>query len=159
MGRARVRCASRADAFLRRVRSSLIVPWSEPNRYSGGHHGASPQEMVLPLAVLTRARARWEDFREVGNVYPGWWFEPSAISAAPPRSARSDTIQAYEAGAADARVALARQPTTVAPSWLDRLFESPVLRAQKSLSEGRGFLLFRGQVWRSPTALRIAEDA
>src|SRR5262249_39129233 len=72
--------------------SSIVVPWSERTRYSGkknGYHGGvSPQEMVLPLAVLTWGESALEGFREVANMYPQWWFDASAAPSASSHPAR-----------------------------------------------------------------------
>jgi hypothetical protein len=127
---------------LAKGRSSLVVPWSERTRYSGkknGYHGGvSPQEMVLPLAVLTWGENALEGFREVVNVYPSWWFEASAVPAAQPRPARSTAGVKPGKPTPTMFDLLETEKPTAASSWLDRLFTSPVLLEQKALSQGRG---------------------
>ena len=127
---------------LAKGRSSLVVPWSERTRYSGkknGYHGGvSPQEMVLPLAVLTWGENALEGFREVVNLYPSWWFEASAVPAAQPRPARPTAGIKPGKPTPTMFDLLETEKPTAAPSWLDRLFTSPVLLEQKALSQGRG---------------------
>ena len=62
--------------------NSVIVPWSETIYYkrqqNGYHGGATPQEMVAPLVILTEV-----DLNEKNDAYPGlfaceyakpeWW--------------------------------------------------------------------------------------
>ncbi len=120
-------------------RTSIVVPWSERIRYSGrknGYHGGiSPQEMVLPLAVLTWGEPQMEGFREVANASPGWWFEPGAPVV--------ETVVA-ERGQRPAPLVRPTRPATpildlLEPAaWIERLLGSPILAEQKQLSQGRG---------------------
>lgn len=57
----------------------IVVPWTESVRYGGArrngyHGGATPQEMVVPLAVLA---ASWDDlpagWSQVEGSLPSWW--------------------------------------------------------------------------------------
>jgi hypothetical protein len=123
-------------------RSSIVVPWSERTRYSGkknGYHGGvTPQEMVLPLAVLTWGDAPLEGMREAIEVYPPWWFDVPSTPVVQPRvvppAAAAKPVRPappmFELLEADTRPA--------APTWLEKLFQSPVLAEQKALSQGRG---------------------
>lgn len=123
-------------------RSSIVVPWSERTRYSGkknGYHGGvSPQEMVLPLAVLTWGEAALDGFREVANVYPPWWFEVSGAAATLPRPPRAVASAKPGKTAPTMFDVLEPEEPAGATSWLDRLFAAPVLSQQKALSQGRG---------------------
>ena len=126
---------------LAKGRQSLIVPWSERTRYSGkknGYHGGvSPQEMVLPLAVLTWGEIALDGFREVPNEYPSWWFEEPATSQPAQRAARSKAPPRPvrpEPPMLDLLAGASPAPF----SWLDELFASQLLVAQKALSSGRG---------------------
>jgi hypothetical protein len=55
---------------------ALVLTWSETIRYSqkrsGYHGGASPQEVVVPLAVLTAGLAP-DGWAEAPPVQPPWW--------------------------------------------------------------------------------------
>jgi hypothetical protein len=127
---------------LAKEHSSIIVPWSERTRYSGkknGYHGGvSPQEMVLPLSVLTWRESELTEFSEVANTYPPWWYDESATPAVSPRPSRPVTPVKPAKPARPMLDLLERERPAAAPSSLDRLFGSPVLHAQKALSQGRG---------------------
>jgi hypothetical protein len=113
---------------------SAILAWSERLRYatkrSGYHGGASPQEVLVPLAVLTSGTAP-RDWVEAPPAEPGWWSEseaPSAITGVspPPPNRRRDTRQSdlFEV-------------TLPADAWIDALLSSPTYGAQRELT-GRG---------------------
>jgi hypothetical protein len=97
----------------------------------------SPQEVVLPLAVLMWGDAALPGFREVVNAYPAWWFEAANVPAPsrtvipsrPSRRPQPEPPLLDLLGAADAQTTL---------PWLERFFASPLLVAQKALSSGRG---------------------
>jgi hypothetical protein len=130
-------------------RSSAVLPWSERIRYSGkknGYHGGvSPQEMILPLAVLTWGESVLEGFREVANVYPPWWYEASDIPAAPPLPARpTRPIKSPKPAPTMFDLLEVEKPAgkpAAVPSWLDRLLTSRVLLEQKALSQPSDFRL------------------
>ncbi len=120
--------------------SRVIVPWSERTRYgnqkNGYHGGASPQEVVVPLAVLTFAGADVEGWTEARMDYPSWWqvaqgappsAAPSQRPTAPPPPIEPGTNLAFEFGP--------RPPVAAAEgAWIDALFASPVYGAQKRLA-------------------------
>ena len=122
----------------------IIVPWSEAVRYSqkkqGYHGGATPQEVLVPLAVLVpqhRTIAGWE---ALPNREPAWWSQgelPRAeVSTMPARTTRR------------ARQATAMQGTLFAEAeglsaeasridWIERLLSSPVFAAQRRVAGRR----------------------
>jgi PglZ domain. len=55
----------------------LIAPWSEAVRYGGkkhGYHGGlTPQECVIPLAVLTWQHQVLNGWTELNLFHPEWW--------------------------------------------------------------------------------------
>ena len=60
----------------------IISPWSEGVRYcsqkkKGYHGGISPQEMVVPLAILTAEKKLPHHTQFVHLVKPFWWDEQS----------------------------------------------------------------------------------
>ncbi len=82
----------------------LVALWTEKARYgskkNGYHGGASPQEMIIPMALLSAGDERIDGWRERPRRFPSWWEEPvqipvveeesnepneSAVSAAPER--------------------------------------------------------------------------
>lgn len=68
----------------------IVVPWSERIRYSktaNGHHGGiSPQEMVIPIAILHHSTPP-KTWKEAPVDYPTWWntslMEPSNLDELP----------------------------------------------------------------------------
>jgi hypothetical protein len=111
-----------------------VLAWSERIRYaakrSGYHGGASPQEVLVPLAVLTSGIAP-RDWIEAPPSEPVWWSESEAPPAllnilAAPTSRRRTTKQA----------SLFDFPP-VADAWIDTLLGSTTYIAQRTLA-GRG---------------------
>jgi len=59
----------------------LIAPWTESIRYSKGvrngyHGGVTPQEMVVPIAVLASTDVYPKGWSEAPDDTPDWWDEP-----------------------------------------------------------------------------------
>jgi hypothetical protein len=111
-----------------------VLAWSERLRYaskrSGCHGGASPQEVLVPLAVLTSGVAP-PDWVEAPPTEPAWWSEggaPPAVTSVTPASPgrRRDTkqISLFEVKPA-------------ADAWIDTLLASTTYTAQRGLA-GRG---------------------
>lgn len=115
---------------------SATLAWSERIRYaakrSGYHGGASPQEILVPLAVLTSGTAP-RDWTEAPPTEPGWWGDLAAPvveepmpARMPASSKRKDTGQA----------SLFDRPQSE-DTWLAALLTSPTYAAQRALT-GRG---------------------
>jgi len=111
-----------------------VLAWSERLRYaskrSGYHGGASPQEVLVPLAVLTSGAAP-RGWVEAPPTEPAWWSEseapPAVINitpASPGRRRDTKQIDIFEA-------------TLAADAWIDALLASPTFIAQRGLA-GRG---------------------
>lgn len=112
----------------------IIVAASEALRYTakktGYHGGAAPQEVIAPIAVLSRDALGVEGWRPVIDAPPLWW---EASSSTPSASAGASeyakpTVQiaaAPVAGGAEARVAL--------PAWVDVLLASAVYASQRAM--------------------------
>jgi hypothetical protein len=105
----------------------IRAPWREAVRYgSGVHHGyhggASPAEVVVPLAVLCSGRPP-TGWREVRTPRPEWWTRdvaPDPAHAAPaPR----------EAGPLFESVPVAPAPPPV-PAWIEALLASATFERQ-----------------------------
>jgi hypothetical protein len=120
----------------------IVVPWSERIRYgakrNGYHGGASPQEVVVPLAVLSPA-LDLEGWEEAIQVRPNWWAAPAhdgtpATIPAPPRPP-SRRAPASKKGPKEQQLALPGElaPAVSAPAstdLFDRLHASAVFKAQ-----------------------------
>jgi hypothetical protein len=120
--------------------SIVILPWSERLRYAmrknGYHGGASPQEVLVPLAVLSGA-GPLPGWTLAPPSQPEWWDEapapvtgpPAVVRRATPASRRSSGQQPTLFDAADG----AAEPAA-AVGWVDRLLASPTYSAQKQLA-------------------------
>ncbi|HBE66561.1 MAG TPA: BREX-2 system phosphatase PglZ [Planctomycetaceae bacterium] len=62
----------------------IIVPWSEAIHYKrkqhGYHGGATPQEMVCPLVILTDKSSAYSGLTECAYPKPEWW-SPAPIAS------------------------------------------------------------------------------
>ena len=129
---------------------AVVAAWSERLRYaarrSGYHGGASPQEVLVPVAVLGAGEAPpgWDP---APPAEPAWWrgtAEESLMVVPPGLQAPSAPLPARR------RTADTRQPELFAPAlppkvqagapaqpWMAALFASDIYAAQRRLA-GRG---------------------
>jgi hypothetical protein len=125
----------------------LIAPWNERIRYgarkNGYHGGLTPQEMLIPIAVLASAEIRLPGWAETPDPAPDWWDEtpapttPASLPAVkpPPRKtpetlwdlAEQEPPPAPEARPAQEATAPAR------PDWVAALLACPLFAEQKRL--------------------------
>jgi hypothetical protein len=112
----------------------VVLPWSERIRYGaksrGYHGGATPQEIVAPLAVLS-ANNQPQGWVEAPPIQPEWWERRTTVEA----TAATDPRR----GRSEPRVPLPDLFSTAgeAPSshtWIDRLLASPTYAAQRRLA-------------------------
>ena len=138
--------------------TSIVVAWSERLRFAtrrGGYHGGvSPQEVLVPIAVLSSA-APPSGWSEAPPAEPAWWRGTNEEAnsprmpddAAPParrRKAESRQVDLFVGGQgshsdtpnpeASPRI---QAPTRGAPSWVEALLRSESYAAQRTLA-GRG---------------------
>jgi hypothetical protein len=128
---------------------SVVAAWSGRLRYAarrlGYHGGVSPEEMLVPIAVLAASEppAGWTAAPPAG---PAWWYDadgatPLRPAAMPPLSVTAPTPQR----GADLRqpdlFAAPQSPTGVAavqghaaPVWMEALLASPIYDAQHRLA-------------------------
>lgn len=125
----------------------LIAPWSESIRYGGkknGYHGGlTPQEMVVPVVVLSSTDEIPAGWQEQPIDIPAWWDETATTPVAEP----APTPKLKPAAPKDARLLFdvdAEEPRPIGtaatesiPKWVDRLLSSPVFNEQKQMA-GRG---------------------
>ncbi|MCT2580892.1 BREX-2 system phosphatase PglZ [Mesorhizobium sp. P16.1] len=131
----------------------IIAAWSEKVRFSakrGGYHGgASPQEILVPIAVLS-AGVRPEGWYEAPPPEPSWWRGatedvthsvtvradglPVFSHRRPADPKQADLFMVEQHSDADQRPV--RQEVS-GPAWLDSLLASSTYSAQRRLS-GRG---------------------
>lgn len=130
--------------------NSVIVPWSETIYYkrqqNGYHGGATPQEMIAPLVILTEV-----DLNEKNDAYPGlfaceyakpeWWScAPVAtrpveqeVAVVPTRSyppSLFDGLHEEEKLAPEPKKLVAQPRDS---GWIERLFASAAYKDQKEL--------------------------
>lgn len=122
----------------------LIAPWSEKVRYgikkNGYHGGLTPQEMVVPIVVLSSTDDLPKNWTEQPIDTPDWWDETSTVAVcktdpvpelkpAKPPSGTLFPIDVDEIPAVIDDVQVA--------TWVSRLLACPVFADQKRLG-GRG---------------------
>jgi hypothetical protein len=126
----------------------LIAPWDERVRYgarkNGYHGGLTPQEMLIPIAVLASAELRLPAWSETPDPTPDWWEEtpaPTPPAAAvpavkpPPRKTPETLWEITEHEPAHVpEVPPEKEMATPArPSWVAALLASPLFAEQKRL--------------------------
>lgn len=119
---------------------TAVLPWSEGIRYAmrknGYHGGASPQEVLVPLAVLSAGDVP-SGWTLAPPVQPDWWeaLPTPIVTVAPPRpvppSPRKRTVA--QPSLFDRQEPAATQ-VAAGTGWIDRLLASPIYAAQKQLA-------------------------
>ena len=140
--------------------SSVIVPWSEKVYYSrqqnGYHGGATPQEMVCPLVLLTDKTSAYSGLYRCEYPKPEWWSaapiaspvieEPQVTITIPPDEAATKTGTPTLFDLEELEKVEGRRPkdggTKTQPSalsqessdsWIDSLFTSQAYKDQKAM--------------------------
>ncbi|PAY16343.1 hypothetical protein CKO51_27200 [Rhodopirellula sp. SM50] len=132
----------------------LIAPWSEKLRYgikkNGYHGGLTPQEMVVPIAVLSTSDSFPAGWQEATVDLPAWWNEPLPIDSdierevpvikPQPKKAPEtlfDFAEAIEASepkkATDPSGKESSDKSETAAVWIQALLASPIFEQQKTL--------------------------
>lgn len=126
--------------------TSVVVPWSETVRYTraknGYHGGATPQETLVPIALLAHAERfagtsdPLEGWGPAAGETPEWWFEApaqtSAVPIEPPAAPRGrQAARKVEPGFGPLFQAV--EPPAEAPSWIDALLASETYQMQRRL--------------------------
>jgi hypothetical protein len=123
----------------------LIAPWSERVRYgikkNGYHGGLTPQEMIVPIAVLSSTDDLPKGWSEQPIDTPARWDEASPTPATteqpvpnlkPTKSQPRGTL--FDPGEEQPTPPV---PGVTVPKWVSSLLASPVFEDQKRLG-GRG---------------------
>ncbi len=125
---------------------TLIVPWSEKIRYgikkNGYHGGVAPQEMVIPIAVLSPFDKFPEGWLEVPLDVPSWWEEsPAGPAASGVTSSRTKPAKPaqrklpFDTGDESGQATEPRALATAEAEWIRDLFQSPIFQQQKKMAE------------------------
>ena len=129
-------------------KQKLIAPTSEKLRYTqkanGYHGGLTPQEMVVPVVVLSTTEPWPEGFVEVAIDKPDWW-DVSPVAAlddlpelkAQKESRRKAAGRLFDPDDENPSAPTAKSataPTVAAATWIDLLLASPAFSAQKQIA-------------------------
>ena len=126
---------------------SIIVPWTETIHYKrkqhGYHGGATPQEMVCPLVLLTDRSSDYSNLKRCAYPFPDWWspapvaspveLEPVVHVAVP--SGPPTLFDRLEPDEPPVKEPTKPAPIEVLPAsadWIDRLLASQAYKDQKS---------------------------
>lgn len=119
----------------------LTALWSETARYSrkkqGYHGGATPQEVLVPLVVLTPRHASITGWEALPEYEPTWWNRSESTRRETPTvpvssSPRPKTSTATQGSLFE--TAAAHSPGQQHGDWIERLLDSPVFAAQQRLA-------------------------
>jgi len=133
---------------------SIIVPWSERIHYKqkqhGYHGGATPQEMVCPLVILTDRSSISPGLSHCSYPAPDWWratpaatpVEPEAVihvtvpSGQPTLFDKLEEDEADKGGRRKDKSVTSIPPSSSSPhpsdDWIDRLLASQAFKDQKA---------------------------
>ena len=109
---------------------AIVAPWTERMRYGrkqhGYHGGVTPQEVIVPLAVLSHGVTKLKGWEQRVRLEPTWW-----TGVAP-----TLTKQVTPAPAAQELEPLFAHAEMEKPSadWFDALWQSPVMAQQLLLA-------------------------
>ena len=121
----------------------LIAPWTETIHYKrqqhGYHGGATPQEMVCPLVILTDQSSGYKGLSPCRYQEPAWWTaapersaakpEPQVTVTVPPSGQRTlfDTMPKDDPKTTDVT------PKEVSAEWITQLLDSQGYKDQKAM--------------------------
>ncbi len=130
---------------------TLIAPWTERLRYgvkkNGYHGGISPQEMIVPIVVLSSHDMYPDGWVEAPVDTPVWWDEP--LREEEPRELVSPDVKPVKkspglgplfdfpqrAETEDMKPQIVKAPTEESlPEWIRALLASSTLGEQKTLA-------------------------
>ena len=122
----------------------LISPWSERVRYCGkknGYHGGlTPQEMVVPIVVLTSSEDFPSGWREVPVDSPAWWDDAVAVKTqAEEKAPTLKPVLVKKPGMLfdlehEEELPVAADSQEPVAEWIKRLVLSPVFDEQKQIA-------------------------
>jgi len=100
----------------------VIAPWTERVRYTtsksaGYHGGATPQEMLVPIAVFAPRGAEVPGYRAAAPATPAWWDEEASLPPLVQRTPR------------EATTLLEISPAS--PAWVEQLLGSQLYATQR----------------------------
>jgi len=132
---------------------SVVVPWTEMVYYSqqqnGYHGGATPQEMVCPLVLLTDKTSAYSGLYRCEYPKPEWWsaapvaspiFDEPQFAIAIPRNeaaTKTEKPMLFDLdeldNVGDRKLKDVETKTHLSDSWIDALFKSQAYIDQKAM--------------------------
>lgn len=116
----------------------FIAPWSEriiyTSRKNGYHGGISPQEVIVPLAVLAQEKNLPAGWVAVAQRLPEWWFEGATAKDTKKPTPPAPVKVAKEVTGLPLFDPPAPRPATTELDWIDTLLKSEVFKSQLSLA-------------------------
>jgi hypothetical protein len=111
---------------------SVVLAWSESLRYTGkktGYHGgAAPQEVIAPMAMLSRDDLGVAGWRPVVDTAPAWWNDgvdsPTLVRVPPTHGEMVPVTGTSSTHPGD----------TPLPTWIGELLSSATYAAQRGLA-------------------------
>jgi hypothetical protein len=99
----------------------VIAPWTERIRYTTGksagyHGGATPQEMLVPVAVFAPRGVEVAGYRAAAPATPAWWDEDAPLEPLPQRGPSEPT---------------SLLDAVAEPTWVVELLDSPLYATQR----------------------------
>ena len=126
------------------AKNKIVVPWSETIRYKrqqhGYHGGATPQEMICPLIILTDKSSAYSGLTPCTWSKPDWW-SPALVAVSVKVEAAEPIIVTPKRPPTLFDQLPEEKPVSKKPNkdskkpeksaWIDRLFSSPAYKVQK----------------------------
>lgn len=125
---------------------SVIVPWSERVYYksqqNGYHGGATPQEMVCPLVLLTDKTSAYSGLYRCAYPKPDWWsaapvatpeIEEPKFTITVPQKVGPPTLFDMTPDEPVSKPAKESKVTVAGPDWITALLKSEVYKHQKEM--------------------------
>jgi hypothetical protein len=117
------------------VGGRFIAPWSEriyyTSRKAGYHGGLSPQEVIVPVALLSRQEFNVKGLVPTATAQPYWWTEEGIGEVeAVPADAKSKKLERDLPLFAAAE----QRAHAAALDWIEHLLASPVFQRQTAMA-------------------------
>lgn len=116
----------------------FIAPWSEriiyTSRKNGYHGGISPQEVIVPLAVLAQEKNLPAGWVAVAQRLPEWWFGGAVVTEIKKPTPPTPVPVAKEFTGLPLFDPRTAAPTSTEADWIGRLLKSEVFKSQLSLA-------------------------
>lgn len=116
----------------------FIAPWSEriiyTSRKNGYHGGISPQEVIVPLAVLAQEKNLPAGWIAVAQRLPEWWFGGAVVTEIKKPTPPTPVPVAKEVTGLPLFDPRTVAPTSTEADWIGRLLKSEVFKSQLSLA-------------------------